>query len=168
MIYAKSRNAAGSLCRQIQRGAFEKEYLAVVEGKPEKSGDMLRDFLIHDRSAGKSRIAEKHQKGAKEAGLTYNLVESAEYAGKPVSLLRIILHTGRTHQIRAQLAHRGLPLLGDGKDGGREKTGAFALGSTQLRLPEEKTGKKRCFSAPPPDAFPWNLFAGNTVQKEEK
>ncbi len=113
MVYARTQSAAAELSRQILSGDFKKEYLAVVCGVPEAEGGTLCDMLYYDRRLGKSFVVDRERKGVKEAILDYSLLDTD---GK-LSLLNIKLKTGRTHQIRVQLASRGLPIVGDRRYG---------------------------------------------------
>ena len=90
--------------------------------------------------------------GVKQARLHYEIL--AEQDG--LSLARIRLETGRTHQIRVQFASRGLPLLGDGKYGSRCGRCTCALWSYRLSFPDGKG--EAAFEAQPPARFPWTVF----------
>ena len=116
MAYAKNRNAAAYLSKQIQSGEFQKTYLALVDGKPDGAEGVLRDLLFHDRNRNKTYIADRPRKGVKEAILHYHVIRTDE----KTSLLEIRLQTGRTHQIRVQFAHRGHPVVGDRKYGAKK------------------------------------------------
>lgn len=122
MVFSKNKNIEGRLSAAISdKSMCIKEYLAVVSGKPdEKSGEM-RDLLFKDARAGKSFVVSSPRKGAKEAVLSYEVLGSAKGEQGELSLVRIRLGTGRTHQIRVQFSSRGMPIVGDGKYGSREK-----------------------------------------------
>lgn len=129
MVYAKNQKSAAYLSRQINDGSFIKEYFAIVCGVPDADGGVISDLLFHDRTKNKTYVVARARKGVKPAELEYRCIatrETAEY-GK-LSLLSVRLHTGRTHQIRAQFAARRLPLLGDVRYGGKkfEKTALFS------------------------------------------
>ncbi len=165
MVYAKNKNAAAELSRQIQERTFEKEYLAVVEGIPTEASGSMTDLLFRDSAKNKSYVVKRMRKGVKEAKLDYELLASVEEnnAGGEAcerSLVKILLHTGRTHQIRVQFSSRNMPLCGDKRYGSRNaaKDSAIALFSYRLtfKMPNEK--EKVTFSHKPSDSYPWNLF----------
>ena len=119
MVYAKTEKSAAELSKQIQNRAFKKEYVCLCHGEPEKSGELV-DFLYHDRIKNKSFVVKAKRNGAKEARLKYEVI-SEKYVGEcRLFKLKVVLQTGRTHQIRVQFATRGCPLYGDGKYGAKD------------------------------------------------
>lgn len=155
MVFARTPKAAAELSRQMQQGGFEKEYLAVLTGRPEQGEDTLQDLLFFDRSRNKSFVVRRKRTGVKDASLSYRVMASSP---EGLTLVRVRLHTGRTHQIRVQFASRKLPLLGDGKYGSRDNRCEAALFSCRLSFSHPETGRSLCFTALPPAQFPWNLF----------
>ena len=153
MVYAKTREAAASLSEQLRAGRFAKGYLAVVEGVPEEAGE-LRDLLYHDAARNKSYVVKRMRRGVREAALRYRRLEQRE----GLSLLRIELLTGRSHQIRVQFASRGMPLLGDRPYGSRQP-GGLALWSEELRFFHPQTGEEISQRLSPPARFPWTAFS---------
>ncbi len=154
-VFARTSSAAASLSASITGGSFKKEYLAIVCGVPEKSSDTLTDMLYYDRNRGKSFVVDRERGGVKKASLDYELLGSDE----GFSLLRIRLHTGRTHQIRVQFASRGLPLAGDRRYGApKNGISALALCANTLSFPHPTSGELMQFSVSPPHTQPWNLF----------
>ncbi len=151
MVFAKTSKAAAELSAQITRGEMKKHYFAVVQGEPEDEG-VLKDLLFHDRQKNKTYTVKRSRKGVKEASLEFIKKATKD----SLSLLDILLHTGRTHQIRVQFASRKMPLLGDGKYGGG--SGKLALFAYKLEFAHPNTKEKLCFTAPLPDETPWNLF----------
>lgn len=156
MVYAKTKAAAASLSQQTANNALKKEYWAVVSGIPEASG-MYEDLLFKDSSKNKSYVVNRIRTGVKKAKLEYTLLRSAVIGNEPVSLVKILLHTGRTHQIRVQFSHRKMPLLGDRKYGSKFNC-PIALFSHKLSFLLPDTGELKEFSAVPGDVFPFNIF----------
>ena len=152
MVYARTRHAAAKLSQAIQSGSFDKQYLCVVRGKPAEDSGVYRDLLLHDRTRNKTFVVDRMRGGVKDASLEYRVLAK----DKCTSLVRVKLHTGRTHQIRVQFSSRKTPLLGDGKYGGG--SGQIALWSWCLAFPHPTTGKQLYFSYLPEgdvwDAFP--------------
>ena len=159
MVYARTKQAAARLSRDIAADKLRKEYLAVVEGRLEQSEGVLEDLLLKDGSKGKSFVVGRMRKGVKAAKLSYKVLQTAETDSGVYSLVWVKLHTGRFHQIRVQFASRKHPLVGDGKYGSKCNRCKVALWAWQLTFPHPKTGKTVQFSALPPNQFPWNLFA---------
>ena len=150
MVYANTPDAAAKLSAAVQSHAFQKEYLAVVHGVPERTEDTLTDLLFHDRRCNKSFVVDRKRAGVKEAILDYVLQksENVEPLGR-LSLLRVRLHTGRTHQIRVQFSSRKMPLVGDGKYGATGDKHPIALFSAHLSFPHPEDGRKMSFDALP-------------------
>ena len=116
MVFARNRQAAAILSRQVQEKTVKKEYLALAEGIFSESSGILEDWLLRDGKTNTSQVVSKNTKGAKSARLFYGVqrvFHETPYSKGPVSLLNIRLDTGRHHQIRVQMAHAGHPLLGD-------------------------------------------------------
>lgn len=113
LVFGKNQKAAAELSRQLTGADFTKEYLAVVCGKPQAEKAELVDYLLKEDG----RAVVSAQKEAKKAVLGYEVLETGSRQEEALSLLRVQLATGRFHQIRAQLAHAGFPILGDSKYG---------------------------------------------------
>ena len=137
---------------------IKKEYLAVVCGKPEKESDVLQDLLFKDSTKNKSFVVKRMRKGVKKASLEYKTLGSVNDEKNTLSLLKILLHTGRTHQIRVQFSSRKLPLLGDARYGGKSPLCDIALWSHSLTLTHPFTGEELHFEFQPPEEYPWNIF----------
>lgn len=153
MVYAKSSKSAAALSKQIEQNAIKKHYYAVVQGVPEEKCGVLRDLLFRDKQKNKTFVVKRERKGVRDASLEYNVIGEAD--GK--SLLDILLHTGRTHQIRVQFSSRKMPLYGDGKYGGG--SGKLALFAHTLEFTHPVSGEKLVFTAKPDaEEFPWNEF----------
>ena len=155
-VLARTRAAAASLIGQIAAGTVEKEYLAVLRGVPAEPEAVLEDLLFHDSRTNKTFVVSRPRKGVREAKLSYRVLARAGTEAAPLTLVRVRLYTGRTHQIRAQFSHRGLPLLGDVRYGSRAEHGP-ALFSCFLSFDHPATGKRMVFEAKP-RGTPWDLF----------
>ena len=157
MVYAKTKTAAADLSRQIQDGVFIKKYLAVVSGKPENNIGRYDDLLFKDSAKNKSFVVKRERKGVKKASLSYQCIGECVLDDIGVSLVKVQLHTGRTHQIRVQFSHRKMPLLGDKKYGSKFDCG-IALFSHSLAFNHPETKKEMCFTALPENTFPFSKF----------
>ena len=146
MVYAKTKKAAAKLSRDISEHRFYKEYLALVHGVPEENSGTLCDLLFHDRAKNKSYVVKRERAGVKKAELYYEVLETKEKDGEKYSLLRVVLHTGRTHQIRVQLAHRKMPLSGDRKYGAKDAFENLGLLSAKLKFTHPETGEEMEFT----------------------
>ena len=118
-----------------------KEYVALVHGTPPETGDW-QDLLWKDSQKNKVFVVKRERKGVKPARL-----EFTRLTGSDPALVRVLLHTGRSHQIRVQFSSRGYPLVGDHKYGARDDCNAPMLFSCALTFPHG--GKQLRFEAMP-------------------
>ena len=130
MVYACNRQTAAALSRAIQENAMKKEYVAWVHGTVPESGDW-EDLLWKDSKKNKVFVVKRQRGGVKKARLEFTRLAVKENA----SLVRIRLHTGRSHQIRVQFSSRGFPLVGDHKYGSRDERTAPMLFSCRIAFP---------------------------------
>lgn len=142
MVYARNKQTAASLSRSIQEGMMMKEYVAKVHGIIEEYGD-LEDLLWKDSRKNKVFVVKRMRGGVKKAKLEFKRLNVYEDA----SLVRIRLHTGRSHQIRVQFASRGYPLIGDHKYGSKDVKTSPMLFSCKITFPYQ--GKTVSFEAYP-------------------
>ena len=158
MLFAKHKDAASALTKMIAERKVVKEYLAVVHGVPAEPAGRFDDLLFKDSSVNKSFVVDRARVGTRRAILDYELIATSQYENQTVSLVKIALETGRTHQIRVQFSHRKMPLIGDGRYGGRERV-PIALRSSHMTLKHPFT-KKRVDVICPPDkqSPPWCAF----------
>ena len=149
MIFALNKETAGKLGKEIAQGkGIKKEYLAVVQGSLEEKQGLMEDLLFKDSRKNKSFVVKRERKGVKKASLEYKVIVEKE----GFSLVKILLHTGRTHQIRVQFSSRKHPLVGDGKYGSKNNCN-IALFSHKITLSQGES-----YEEYPPDIYPWNLF----------
>ena len=151
MVFAKTSKCASRLSKQVQNHEFKKQYYAVTinEVKPHK-GTFI-DNLLKDE---KNNIV-KIDKNGKKAILDYELIE---YKNN-MSLVKIYLKTGRSHQIRVQFSSRGYPLYGDHKYNLNVKSKSdIALFSYKISFNHPITNELLTFELPLPKKYPWNTF----------
>lgn len=150
MVYARNRAAAAELSRLVQQGQLVKEYRALVHGVPPHGGTW-QDLLFKDSRKNKVFVVKRERKGVKPASLEFTRLTQGDPA-----LVHILLHTGRSHQIRVQFASRGYPLVGDHKYGARDEENAPMLYSCRIRFPWK--GRQMSFvSLPPWGDHPFDL-----------
>ncbi len=156
LVFAKTKEAAGKLTAQLAGGTLNKQYYAIVCGKPTEEAGELVDYLSKEGNLAK--VANAQDEDAKKAVLQYKVLSSKELEiGEIITLLDIHIDTGRFHQIRAQLAHAGWPILGDSKYGSEQsvelskklKIRNVALYAYRLELKHPVTGEKLEFIVKP-------------------
>ncbi|MHB1036807.1 MAG: RluA family pseudouridine synthase [Pirellulales bacterium] len=153
VLFARTSKAAARLTEQFRSHTVRKTYWAIVEGTIKPDEAECVDWLVEDERHRRVRIAAASQPGAKEARLAYRRLAAA--GGK--SLIEIDLHTGRKHQIRVQLAHRGFPVLGDRKYGSRHLfPDGIALHARRLTVSHPTQGFPITLDAEVPKA--WRSF----------
>ena len=145
MIYAKTKFSASVLSRDISEHNFKKEYIALVHGKPLENSGEMRDLLFKDSFKNKSFVVKRERKGVKEAVLEYEVVCSVFENTQEFSVVKVLLHTGRTHQIRVQFASRKMPLCGDKKYGARDDFKEIGLWSYSISFNHPKTRERLTF-----------------------
>ncbi len=148
VLFAKNAKDAADLSGQMARGGMEKYYLAVVTDHELPGEGTLTDFIRKDDKTNLSRIVPEGTKDAKKAVLSFRKLETdGKYA-----LVEIHLLTGRHHQIRAQMAHRGWPVRGDRKYGSVRENAPFhplALCGYRLSFTHPKDGDVKTFEISP-------------------
>jgi 23S rRNA pseudouridine1911/1915/1917 synthase len=159
VLFAKNRAAAVAVSKLVQNGGIEKEYTAVLCGKPPKDEAVLEDMLIKNGKTNTSAVAAANDKNAKKAVLSYKVLKSvSDEEFGTLSLVKIHLETGRHHQIRVQFASRGLPLWGDSKYNSAftKRRGHFSIALWSSRLSfKDPIGRKiiECKSIPEGEIF---------------
>lgn len=156
MVFAKTSKAAGRLGEQMKTGDFEKKYLAVLNGTPNPQQATLVNYLKKNTVNNMVYLCTQATDGAKMASLDYRVVESED----KFSLVELKLHTGRSHQIRVQMAGIAHPVYGDMRYGGeRAQKGKLALWAYSLSFTHPVTKERMKFICEPPeDELPWSKF----------
>ena len=151
MVLARNPQAASELSKQIREDVFEKEYQAVIHGKPADETGRLTDLLLRDKARKMTFVVTEMGKGVQPAALRYRLLRHEN----GLSRVQIALETGRTHQIRVQFASRNMPLVGERKYSTQEDDCEIALWSYRLSFTHPTTGEQLEFIKEPPQVYPW-------------
>jgi 23S rRNA pseudouridine1911/1915/1917 synthase len=151
MVLARNAKAASELSRQIREDVFQKEYLAVVHGRPGAQEGVLKDLLLRDKARKMTMVVTEPGKDVQPAALRYQILGG----NQELTRVRIQLETGRTHQIRVQFASRGFPLVGERKYSELNDPCEIALWSYRLAFTHPITGQPMEFVQDPPAVFPW-------------
>ncbi|MFZ5974590.1 MAG: pseudouridine synthase, partial [Bacillota bacterium] len=150
---------------QLKQGDVERCYLAAVHGRPVPRAGILENYLIKDESVNRVRVLDHNAPGSKFARLEYKEKEFNE----KLSLIWVRLHTGRSHQIRAQLSAAGYPIWGDQKYSASASPGKqIALWSYKLSFEHPTRKERMSFVCLPPDKAPWNTFPGHVYEVLKK
>ncbi|GIO66363.1 RNA pseudouridine synthase [Paenibacillus sp. FSL M7-1455] len=163
MIFAKTSKAASRLSEAVRSRSFRKIYAAVVHGRLPAPRGTLRDMLLKDPKTNTVSVVKAGTPGAKEAVLDYEVLGT----DGSFSLVRVELHTGRSHQIRVQMNQAGCPLYGDQKYGSRvNKPGQqIALWSVLVGFPHPVTKEDVVLTSLPPAEHPWNLWSDTVLER---
>lgn len=156
MVFAKTSKAASRLSEQMRGGDFEKKYFAVLVGTPKEPQKTLVNYLKKNPVNNMVYLCPPTTDGAKMASLDYRVLQERE----GLCLAEVRLHTGRTHQIRVQMAGLGHPVYGDMRYGGENaKKGWLALWAYSLSFTHPVTKERMRFMVQPPaDNVPWKYF----------
>lgn len=158
MLFAKTSKAASRLSEEVRSRQLKKEYLVVVDGKFEKNKDTLEDYLLKNQQKNISRVVKEGTKNSKIAKLDY---ETLKYNSEiDLSVLKVLLHTGRHHQIRVQLSSRGHSIYGDQKYGTRGRGKQIALWAYKLTIIHPITKKEMTFTSIPELNKTWKILEG--------
>jgi 23S rRNA pseudouridine1911/1915/1917 synthase len=150
LVFAKTKAALTHLMGQFERRETEKIYRAVVENIPKPASGSLTNFLIKSEDGRKAIISEIQVKGAQPCELTYKVTKMK---GK-IAELEVHPLTGRFHQIRAQLAHFGSPIVGDVLYNGKPlREHEIKLHAERLTIKHPKTGETLVLEAPPAEGW---------------
>jgi len=156
LLLAKTSKALSRLTVQLKNHDWQKVYIAAVKNMPPKTADSLTHFLAKNEKQNKSYVVKASTKNAKEARLSYRQLEKSDQ----YFLLEVILHTGRHHQIRAQLAAIGCPIKGDLKYGFNRSNpdGSISLHAWKVTFTHPISKEEITVTAPPPPGQPWQFF----------
>lgn len=158
MVFAKTSKAASRLSEEVRSRQLKKEYLVVVDGKFEKNKDTLEDYLLKNQQKNISKVVKEGTKNSKLAKLDY---ETLKYNSEiDLSVLKVLLHTGRHHQIRVQLSSRGHSIYGDQKYGTRGRGKQIALWAYKLTIIHPITKKEMTFTSIPELNKTWKILEG--------
>ena len=158
MVFAKTSKAASRLSEQVREKVFQKRYLVICNGKMEKINGTLEDYLLKNERNNMSKVVKEGTKNSKYAHLDYEVLKYDK--DLDLSVLKILLHTGRHHQIRVQLASRGHSIYGDQKYGGRGHGKQITLWAYSLTILHPITKEKMEFKAIPQKIGSWKILEG--------
>ncbi len=156
MVFAKSSKSASRLAEQMKNGDFSKTYFTVTVGEIKRKKAVLVNYLRKNAVTNTVYVCTETEKDAKKAELDYEVEQSVN----GLNLVKVNLHTGRSHQIRVQFASIGNCVYGDRRYGGENaRKGNIALWATKLCFTHPVTKERMVFKVEPPsDETPWNLF----------
>jgi 23S rRNA pseudouridine1911/1915/1917 synthase len=158
VIFTRTGKALSRMSALLKERRIEKTYWAVVANLPEPASASLEHYLVRNEKLNKTFVASRDHPEAKPALLDYTLIASSQR----YHLLSIRLHTGRHHQIRAQLSAIGCPINGDLKYGAKRSNpdGSISLHARLLEFNHPVTGNRlRIEAAVPDELLPWRLFS---------
>jgi 23S rRNA pseudouridine1911/1915/1917 synthase len=161
ILYARTSKALERLNEMLREAQVKKTYLAIVKERPPEDSQTITHFLKKIEDQNKTYVYDKEVKGSKKASLTYRLAGRSER----YYLLEIELHSGRHHQIRAQLSAIGCPIKGDLKYGYSRSNddGSISLLARRLEFIHPVKKEKLIITAPFPEGDIWNLFKDTDV-----
>lgn len=163
MIFGKTSKAAARLSESIRSRQFDKGYMCVVQGRPAKHYDKLTHYILKDNKRNQVSVYNEPKPEAKHAVLEYkDIATSGQY-----SLVAVQLHTGRPHQIRAQLSHIGCPLAGDLKYGAKPiaNVNHIALWSTFVACSHPTTKEWMSFVSLPHNEEAWAWWSKQQLER---
>ena len=163
MVFAKTSKCASRISEQIRQRKVVKRYRAVVFGTLEGEGE-FEDFILKDSATNTVKVFDREVQGSKRARLKYRAAGSSIIEGNTVTLVEVELETGRSHQIRAQFANSGHPLLGDHRYGREDRVKDIALQSFMIGFFHPVSGEYLEYTAPFPEGTPWDVFDKTKIE----
>ncbi|MGD1816863.1 MAG: RluA family pseudouridine synthase [Pleomorphochaeta sp.] len=159
VIYTKTDKALSRMCNAFRENTVKKTYWAIVDAAPDQKEATITHYLTRDTTKNKSFATLEKKKNSKIAKLSYKLIG----ASKSFYLLEIDLHTGRHHQIRAQLAAMNIHIRGDLKYGfpRSNKDGGISLHAREVEFMHPVKKEKIKIVAPPPKEVVWDYFVNS-------
>ncbi len=156
---AITSKAAGRLSEQIRQKQVKKTYLAVVDGRPSRDHMTLTHIIRKNHKRNRVTVFPPDQTGKGKLAVTK--LRLLDRSGR-FCLLELTPVTGRPHQLRAQCAHVGFPIVGDLKYGAKRplKNASIALHAVSLEIRHPTRAERLVFQCPPPSDWPWSLFGG--------
>jgi 23S rRNA pseudouridine1911/1915/1917 synthase len=163
LLFARTSKAAARLCEQFREGTVEKVYWAIVERVVSQTRGTWEDWLLKDAAADRAQIVEAGTPGARQAVLDFH----RRGVDAHLTWLELRPQTGRRHQLRAQLAHRGYPVFGDKRYGAAHRFGdAIALHARQLTFEHPTRHEAITLTAEVPP--PWTSQFGNLLRESAR
>jgi 23S rRNA pseudouridine1911/1915/1917 synthase len=159
IVYARTSKALTRMNELFSKGEVKKTYLAIVKERPPLDEETLTHYLKKNEEQNKTYVYDKEVKGSKRASLTYRVIGRSER----YYLLEVELHTGRHHQIRAQLAKIGCPIKGDLKYGYQRSNddGGISLMARRIEFVHPVKKESIIITSPIPDGDVWKLFSNS-------
>ena len=157
MVFAKTSKCASRISEQIRQRKVRKCYRAVVSGVFDAREGALEDYILKDEKTNTVKVTGSSVPGSKKARLEYRVLDQKD----DMSLVEIELETGRSHQIRAQMAHAGHPLIADRKYGKGKETCDIALQSFLIGFSHPVSGEYHEYQIPLPSDYPWSVFCNS-------
>lgn len=156
ILYARTSKALSRLNEMFRTSEVMKVYLAIVKNRPPEDTGTISHYLKKNEKQNKTYVYDTEVKGSKKASLTYRVAGRSDR----YYLLEVILHSGRHHQIRAQLAEIGCPVKGDLKYGFSRSNddGSISLMARRLEFIHPVKKEKIIITAPFPEGDIWQVF----------
>ena len=161
-MFAKTSKAAARLSEEVRERKIKKEYLVVADGKFEKNKGTLEDYLVKNERKNISKVVSEDTRNAKKAKLDYEVLKYDEKID--LSVVKILLHTGRHHQIRVQLSNISHSIYGDQKYGTRGRGKQIALWAYKLSFFHPVTKEFMEFTALPEINGTWKIIEDLTIE----